>query len=56
MKSSHALPGILLCKYGNPKLGSLGVVSIKGPFLPTCGFSNQGKSLVMFSFRIPPVL
>ena len=25
------------------------------PFLPTCGFSNQAKSLVMFSFPIPPV-
>ena len=25
----------------------------KGPFLITCGFANQGKSLVMFSFPIP---
>ena len=30
-------------------------VSIKGPFLPTCGFANQGKSLVMCSFPIPPI-
>ena len=30
-------------------------ISIKGPFLPTCGFANQGKSFVMYSFPIPPI-
>ena len=34
----------------------VGEISIKGPFLPTCGFANQGKSFVMCFFLIPPIL
>ena len=47
----------LLSWLANPQVGRKGpliLTSPKGFFLPTCGFANQDKSLVMFSFSIPP--